>query len=55
MQVNVASLLGIVNHTSHPLVQEDGSVINLGMSLRHTGPQYSLIHFPAHKAGKFDL
>ncbi|KAJ1528837.1 hypothetical protein ONE63_007211 [Megalurothrips usitatus] len=50
-RVNVASSLGIVNHTSHPLVQEDGSVVNLGMSLSATGPQYSLIHFPAPQPG----
>ncbi|KAE8742800.1 hypothetical protein FOCC_FOCC011658 [Frankliniella occidentalis] len=50
-RVNVASTLGIVNHTSHPLVQEDGSVVNLGMSLSATGPQYSLIHFPAPQPG----
>lgn len=54
MQVNVASSLGIVNHTSHPLVQDDGSVVNLGMSLSATGPQYTLIHFPAPQPGECD-
>ena len=48
----MASILGIVNHSSHPLVQEDGSAVNLGMTLRATGPQYSLIHFPPPQPGE---
>jgi hypothetical protein len=49
IQVIVSKHVGIVNHTSHPHVMDDGTVYNLGMSLSLVGPQYSIIKFPPHR------
>ena len=45
-RVNLADYVGIVNHTSHPLVMEDQSVYNVGLRITATGPQYQVVHFP---------
>ncbi|XP_033606319.1 carotenoid isomerooxygenase isoform X2 [Cryptotermes secundus] len=45
-RVNVSKYVGIVNHTSHPHVMDDGTVYNLGMSISVTGPHYAIIKFP---------
>jgi carotenoid isomerooxygenase len=37
---------GIVNHTSHPHVMNDGTVYNLGMSVTKSGPAYNIVCFP---------
>ncbi|KAJ9601451.1 hypothetical protein L9F63_000368, partial [Diploptera punctata] len=45
-RVNVSNVVGIVNHTSHPHVMNDGTVYNLGMSVGATGPHYTIVKFP---------
>ncbi|XP_075238183.1 neither inactivation nor afterpotential B isoform X3 [Lycorma delicatula] len=45
-RVNVSKHVNIVNHTSHPHV-ENGDVYNIGISLSCTGPCYSVIKFPS--------
>ncbi|XP_047119258.1 carotenoid isomerooxygenase isoform X1 [Schistocerca piceifrons] len=45
-RVNVANYLSIVNHTSHPLVMNDGTVYNIGMTLTASGPHYCVMKFP---------
>lgn len=44
-KVNVSDYVGIVNHTSHPHVMNDGTVYNLGLSVTSRGPQYNIICF----------
>jgi hypothetical protein len=46
IQVNVSKYVGIVNHTSHPHVMDDGTLYNLGISFSLTGPHYSIVKFP---------
>ncbi|XP_034938061.1 carotenoid isomerooxygenase [Chelonus insularis] len=48
-KVNISKYVGIVNHTSHPHVMEDGSVFNVGMSITSKGPAYSVVQFPCKK------
>jgi hypothetical protein len=59
IQVNVSKYVGIVNHTSHPHVMDDGTVYNLGMTMSVTGPHYSIIKFPppcdVGSAGRYTL
>lgn len=45
-RVNLYPSTGILNHTSHPHVMSDGTVYNLGMTVRKTGPFYNIICFP---------
>lgn len=45
-KVNLHEKLGIVNHTSHPHVMEDGTVYNLGLAVTKSGPAYNIICFP---------
>lgn len=53
-QINVSNLknLNIVHHTSHPHVEDDGLVFNLGMSVERKGPMYTIVEFPNTKKGK---
>lgn len=46
-RVDLHEKIGIINHTSHPHVMPDGTVYNLGMSLRKTGPAYVIICYPS--------
>lgn len=45
-RVNMHKYIGIVNHTAHPHVMEDGTVYNLGMTVGKMGPSYVIIRFP---------
>jgi carotenoid isomerooxygenase len=45
-KVNMHERYGIVNHTSHPHVMNDGTVYNIGMSITKSGPAYSVLCFP---------
>ncbi|CAL7933231.1 unnamed protein product [Xylocopa violacea] len=44
-KVNVSDYVGIVNHTSHPHVMNDGTVYNLGLSITPRGPMYNVVCF----------
>ncbi|XP_031832815.1 neither inactivation nor afterpotential B isoform X2 [Nomia melanderi] len=44
-KVTVSDYVGIVNHTSHPHVMNDGTVYNMGMSLSPRGPKYNVVCF----------
>ncbi|XP_015602601.1 carotenoid isomerooxygenase isoform X3 [Cephus cinctus] len=44
-RVNISDYVGIINHTSHPLVMTDGTVYNLGMSITTRGPAYNVVCF----------
>lgn len=45
-RLNLHENVGIINHTSHPHVMSDGTVYNLGMTVKKTGPFYNIIQFP---------
>lgn len=45
-KVDMNEKFGIVNHTSHPHVMNDGTVFNLGMSVTKSGPAYNIVCFP---------
>lgn len=45
-KVNLGMSLGIVTHTSHPHITEDGSVYNLAFSFSTKGALYHVVHFP---------
>ncbi|CAH1405372.1 unnamed protein product [Nezara viridula] len=51
--VNISNLnnLNIVHHTSHPHVEDDGLVFNLGLSVQRKGPMYTIVEFPNTKKG----
>ncbi|XP_046387976.1 carotenoid isomerooxygenase-like isoform X2 [Ischnura elegans] len=51
-RVNLAQKVGIVSHTSHPHVMEDGTVFNIGMVVGSTGPKYTVFKFPPPKNWK---
>ncbi|XP_078034061.1 neither inactivation nor afterpotential B isoform X1 [Augochlora pura] len=44
-KVAVSDYVGIVNHTSHPHVMNDGTIYNMGMSLTPRGPMYNVVCF----------
>lgn len=44
-QVNVSDYVGIVNHTSHPHIMNDGTVYNMGLSVTPRGPMYNIVCF----------
>ncbi|XP_076763521.1 neither inactivation nor afterpotential B [Xylocopa sonorina] len=44
-KVNLSDYIGIVNHTSHPHVMNDGTVYNLGLSITPRGPMYNIVCF----------
>ncbi|XP_070494160.1 carotenoid isomerooxygenase-like isoform X2 [Chironomus tepperi] len=45
-RMNLHERIGIVNHTSHPHVMNDGSVYNVGLTITKSGPAYGVLHFP---------
>lgn len=45
-RLNLNESIGIINHTSHPHVLSDGTVYNLGMTVKKLGPFYNIIKFP---------
>lgn len=45
-RLNLHESIGIINHTSHPHVLSDGTVYNLGMTVKKLGPFYNIIKFP---------
>lgn len=45
-RLNLNENIGIINHTSHPHVLSDGTVYNLGMTVKKMGPFYNIIKFP---------
>lgn len=45
-KIRICDFIGVVNHTSHPHVMEDGTVYNLGMQVIKGTPQYCIICFP---------
>lgn len=45
-RINLHETVGIINHTSHPHVLSDGTVYNLGMTVKRMGPFYNIIQFP---------
>lgn len=45
-RINLNEKIGIVNHTSHPIVTSDGTVYNVGLTISKSGPAYSVICFP---------
>ncbi|KAK9307101.1 hypothetical protein QLX08_002434 [Tetragonisca angustula] len=44
-KVNMSNYVGIVNHTSHPHITNDGTVYNLGLSVTPRGPLYNIVCF----------
>ncbi|XP_018898703.2 carotenoid isomerooxygenase [Bemisia tabaci] len=52
-RINVSNYINIVNHTSHPHIDKDGTVYNLGMTLQPAGPRYIIIQFP-RTSSKYD-
>ncbi|XP_043281100.1 carotenoid isomerooxygenase isoform X2 [Venturia canescens] len=44
-KVNLNEYVGIINHTSHPHVMNDGTVYNMGMSITSKGPAYNIVRF----------
>lgn len=50
-KLNVKDYTGVMSHTSHPHVLPDGTVFNLGMTVRPNGPQYNIIQFPPKAPG----
>lgn len=56
-RVNLHENIGIINHTSHPHVLSDGTVYNLGMTVKKLGPFYNIIKFPPGEAmvGKAEI
>ncbi|XP_031634111.1 carotenoid isomerooxygenase [Contarinia nasturtii] len=38
--------IGVVNHTSHPHIMDDGTAYNLGLSVKNGQSQYNIIKFP---------
>ncbi|KZC05840.1 Beta,beta-carotene 9',10'-oxygenase [Dufourea novaeangliae] len=51
-KVNVSDYVGIVNHTSHPHVMNDGTIYNLGTSVTPRGPFYNVVCFSPNDAGE---
>ncbi|XP_022912105.2 carotenoid isomerooxygenase isoform X1 [Onthophagus taurus] len=47
-KVDLNDLLMVVNHTSHPIINQDGSAFNLGLQITPTGPVHCIINFPKH-------
>ncbi|XP_011310429.1 carotenoid isomerooxygenase isoform X2 [Fopius arisanus] len=45
-RVCISDYVGVVNHTSHPHVIDDGTVFNVGLSITSRGPAYSVVCFP---------
>lgn len=45
LKVNLNEYVGIINHTSHPHVMNDGTVYNMGMSITTKGPAYNIVCF----------
>ena len=39
----------LMNHTSHPHVETDGTAYNVGQSIGFFGPKYSVYQFPPNK------
>ncbi|KAG7210341.1 hypothetical protein KM043_011879 [Ampulex compressa] len=54
-KVNVSDYVGVVNHTSHPHVMNDGTVYNLGMSVTSRGPVYNVVCFSPSRITIDDL
>nr|CAD7446287.1 unnamed protein product [Timema bartmani] len=48
-RVDVSEHVGIVNHTSHPLIMSDGTVYNLGLNISMIGPSYTIIKLILNK------
>ena len=46
MRLNVFDYVGVVNHTSHPHVDFDGSVYNVGLITKGGASYYAIIKFP---------
>ncbi|XP_076240151.1 neither inactivation nor afterpotential B [Calliopsis andreniformis] len=44
-RVKVSDYVGIVNHTSHPHIMNDGTVYNTGLSVTPRGPMYNVVCF----------
>lgn len=43
---DVKQYVGVVNHTSHPHIMNDGTAYNLGLSVKNGTTQYNIIKFP---------
>ena len=50
-KINFVNTIGIVTHTSHPHVINNGTVFNLALSFSKKGPVYHIVCFP-NKARK---
>ncbi|KAF6214118.1 hypothetical protein GE061_011849 [Apolygus lucorum] len=50
-RVNMQEYVNIVHNSSHPHVEEDGTVYVLGLSVDVTGPKYSIVRFPNTRQG----
>ncbi|XP_015113164.1 carotenoid isomerooxygenase isoform X2 [Diachasma alloeum] len=46
-RICISDYVGVVNHTSHPHVTDDGTVYNVGLSITAMGPAYSVVCFPS--------
>lgn len=51
-KVYLSNYVGIVNHTSHPHIMEDGKVFNVGLSLTSKGPAYNIVEFLPNNSGE---
>lgn len=45
-KVDLNNEIGIVSHTAHPHVMDDGTVYNLGLTVSKKGPAYNIICYP---------
>ncbi|XP_059622875.1 carotenoid isomerooxygenase-like [Phlebotomus argentipes] len=50
-RINLSQQFGIVHHTSHPHVRQNGSAFNLGTAVTKFGPKYCIIGFPRSENG----
>ncbi|BES91845.1 neither inactivation nor afterpotential B [Nesidiocoris tenuis] len=49
--MDIKKYVNIVHNSSHPHVEEDGTVYMLGLSVDMTGPKYSIVKFPNTNKG----
>lgn len=51
-KVEIGKKLGVVSHSSHPHIAQNGTIYNMGMIITLNGPQYCVVKFPPNKNGK---
>lgn len=51
-KINVSEHVNIVTHCAHPVVLNDGTLINVGLSSSFTGMSYVVFEFPGQRKGE---